>query len=105
MNVVPVVGEPISSGITAIGLSEVDLKVVKPRLPSFVMAVTSPRLRLFPDDATVCNLVVEIDACVRNLDAVPVKVVVYDAVKDVPLREGRITAAADKATGSAGTLW
>ena len=104
MNVVPVVGEPVSSGMTRAGLSELDLKVVKVRLPLFDMAVTSPRFCLIPVDATVCNLF-DVETCVRNLDVVPVKVVVYGAEKAVPLREGRISAADDTATGSAGTFW
>ena len=104
MNVVPVVGEPVSSGITAVGLSEVFLKFVKVRLPLFDMAVTSPRFCFVPVDVIVCNLF-DVETCVRNLDVVPVKVLVYGAEKAVPLREGRISAADDTATGSAGTFW
>ena len=101
MNVVPVVGELVSSGITAIGLSEVGLKFEKVRLPLFDMAVTSPRLCLSPRAVTVCNLF-DVETCVRNLDAVPVKVVVYGAEKAVPLREGCISAADATEIGTAG---
>jgi hypothetical protein len=80
-------------------LSEVDLKVVKPRLVSLATDVTSPRFCLIPDDVIVCNLF-DAETCVRNLDPVPVKVVVKDATK-VPLREGRINAAAGMAMGVA----